>query len=330
MITDLPSIDNELRLRVQGGLAAVERCLAESTASSVPEIQRALRHLLPAGKRLRPLLVLSCGQLGDPNASGLVPAATCCELIHLASLYHDDVIDSAPFRRGVPSANARFGNRVAVLAGDYLFAEAGRLAAILGSEVVDLQSTTSRRLVSGEMREMVASYTGPDPVGNYLEVAADKTASLIRCAAVLGGLMSGARSLVPVLERFGEALGVAFQIADDLLDLQPDGARYGKVPGADLRNRVLNLPLIYARVETGSAGGRLGALLEADDWDDTTVAEALQLLRRHPSRDRAVADAERLVGVCRACLDDLPDIPATAALRAVCDSLLSEASVVLR
>src|SRR5918993_118678 len=209
------------------GLARVEDALTSSVTSEHPFVSEAAGHLMAAGgKRFRPMLALLAAQLGDPDAPGVVESAVVCELTHLATLYHDDVMDEAAVRRGAPSANSRWGNSVAILTGDFLFARASDLLADLGPEAVRVQARTFERLVTGQLRETVGARDGEDRVSHYLEVLADKTGSLVATSARFGARFAGVSpELVTALTRFGEEVGVAFQLSDDLLDIvSQDGA----------------------------------------------------------------------------------------------------------
>ncbi len=313
--------DPELDDRVAEGLAAVEALLGASVVSEYPFVTKAARHLVDAGgKRFRPLLTLLASHFGDAGASGVVPAAVVVELTHLATLYHDDVMDEAPMRRGAVSANARWDNTVAILTGDFLFARASDLLADLGPEAVRIQARTFERLCTGQIRETVGPQPGEDPIAHHLSVLADKTGSLIATAGRFGALMAGAdRSVVDTMSTFGERIGVAFQLADDLVDIGSDHDQSGKTPGTDLREGVATLAVLYARLSDDPADARLleltaGPIAEAGDH-----AEALSLLRAHPALGRARAEARRWADDARAALAPLPDVPARAALELLCD-----------
>ena len=212
---------------------AVEELMRSTVKSDYPFVTETSRHLVEAGgKRFRPLLVLLAAQFGDPRAAGVVPAAVVVELTHLATLYHDDVMDEAALRRGAASANARWDNNVAILTGDFLFARASDILADLGPEAVRLQARTFERLVTGQIRETVGPSPNDDPVDHYLSVVADKTGSLIATSGRFGALLSGAgEPAVEVMTRFGERIGVAFQLSDDLLDVASDSTVSGQDTG---------------------------------------------------------------------------------------------------
>src|SRR3954452_21002095 len=225
---------------VRSGLDAVEVMLREAVKSEYPFVTETSQHLLTAGgKRFRPLVVLLPSHFGPPDAAGVAPYAVAVELSHLATLYHDDVMDEAVLRRGAVSANSRWGNTVAILTGDFLFARASDILADLGPEAVRLQARTFERLVQGQIRETVGPAEHDDPVEHYLRVIADKTGSLIGTSGRFGAMLSGAdETAIEVLTRFGERIGVAFQLSDDLLDVTAESAASGKTPGTDLREGV--------------------------------------------------------------------------------------------
>src|SRR6478736_391920 len=255
-------------------LAAVEDRLREAVKSDDPFVSEASRHLVEAGgKRFRPMVVLMAAQFGNPDAVGVVPAAVVVELTHLATLYHDDVMDEAPLRRGAPSANARWDNTVAILTGDFLFARASDLLADLGPEAVRIQARTFERLVTGQIRETVGPADGEDPLDHYLSVVTDKTGSLIATSGRFGAMLSGAdEATVDVLARFGERIGVAFQLADDLLDVESDSDASGKTPGTDLREGVATLPVFHALRSADPDDSRLRELLSRPLPDDAEHA----------------------------------------------------------
>src|SRR5215213_6400376 len=214
------------------GLARVETALVEAVGSEHAFIREAAGHLMSAGgKRFRPMLALLAAQLGDPQAPGVTESAVVCELTHLATLYHDDVMDEAAVRRGAPSANSRWTNSIAILTGDLLFARASDLVADLGPDAVRIQAQTFERLVTGQIKETVGAQPGEDPIDHYLGVLADKTGSLVATSARFGATFAGVEeSLVEALTAFGEDVGVAFQISDDLLDIVSQGGASGKSP----------------------------------------------------------------------------------------------------
>ncbi|MEU9119673.1 polyprenyl synthetase family protein [Streptomyces sp. NPDC048506] len=324
--------DQALEADVQAGLAAVEEGLLEATKSDVPFITEAAQHLVRAGgKRFRPLLVMLAAQFGDPYSPGVVPSAVVVELTHLATLYHDDVMDEADVRRGVASANARWGNSVAVLTGDFLFARASHILADLGPEAVRIQAEAFERLVTGQILETAGPRDGRDPVDHYLDVLAGKTGSLVAVACRFGAMMSGAEeSMANILTQYGERLGTAFQLADDVLDIASDSHESGKTPGTDLREGIATLPVLRLRARAESSSGTpedraLCELLAGDLTDDARHAEALAGLRAHPALEEARRDTVRYAEEARATLAPLPECMAKAALEGLCDAVVHRA-----
>ncbi|MPY62664.1 polyprenyl synthetase family protein [Streptomyces spongiae] len=323
--------DQALEADVQAGLAAVEEGLLEATKSEVPFIQEAAQHLLRAGgKRFRPLLVMLAAQFGDPYAPGIVPSAVVVELTHLATLYHDDVMDEADVRRSVPSANARWGNSIAVLTGDFLFARASHILADLGPEAVRIQAEAFERLVTGQILETAGPRDGRDPIDHYLDVLGGKTGSLVAVSGRFGAMMSGAdETVVDVLTQYGERLGIAFQLADDVLDIASDSHESGKTPGTDLREGVPTMPVLRLRERAERLGlaedVALCELLGSDLSDDARHAEALTRLRTHPALEQARRDTVRYAEEARAVLSPLPECDAKAALVELCDAVVHRA-----
>ena len=319
-----PSGDPALEAAVRCGLSAVESLLQESVKSDFSFVSETSRYLVDAGgKRFRPLLVLLAAQFGDPDSPGVVPSAVVVELTHLATLYHDDVMDEADIRRGAVSANARWDNTVAILTGDFLFARASDILADLGPEAVRLQARTFERLVTGQIRETVGPAEGEDPVEHYLSVLADKTGSLIATSGRFGAMLSGASAAeTDVMTRFGERIGIAFQLSDDLLDVLSETTASGKVPGTDLREGVPTLPVLLLRRDARLEDERLLALLDGDLSGDDVHAEALALLRAHPVMATAQAEVVGWAEQARESLAPLPEGPAKDALAALCDQVV--------
>ena len=321
----MPPVDPALEARLHRRLHEVEKGLAAAADSEAPFVTQAARHLLDAGgKRFRPLLVLLGSEFGDAESPGVVPAALVVELTHVATLYHDDVMDGAALRRGALSANARWDNTVAILTGDWLFARASDIVADLGPEAVRIQAQTFARLVQGQIRETLGPLPGDDPLAHYLSVVADKTGSLIATSALFGAKLAGAAE--PVQEAlcvFGGRIGTAFQLADDIIDVTSETGESGKTPGTDLREGVRTLPALLALASTDPADAHLRELLRSDLGDETRLAEALALLRANPAVDAARAYVARRADEARADLAGLPDIPARAALEALCDLVVT-------
>jgi heptaprenyl diphosphate synthase len=331
----LQQVDPELVSCLQAGLEDVEKSLRAAVESDYPFVTATSRHLVDAGgKRFRPLLALLAAQYGDAGASGNVAGAVVSELTHLATLYHDDVMDEAPLRRGTPSANARWNNTVAILTGDFLFARAADIAADLGTDVVRLQARTFERLCTGQIRETVGPEAGDDPIGHHLTVLADKTGSLIAASGRMGAMTSGAPAgVAEVMAAYGERFGVAFQLSDDLLDISSESVESGKTPGTDLREGVRTLPVLFALAGDDPAEARLRELLAEPLEDDALHAEALDLLRSSTAMTSARAEVTRWAEAARAELAPLCDLvpgpaaaAATAALSALCDAVNNRTS----
>ncbi|HET7310818.1 MAG TPA: polyprenyl synthetase family protein [Mycobacteriales bacterium] len=313
--------DPELEAAVRSGLDSVEGLLRDSVKSDYPFVTETSQHLVAAGgKRFRPLVVLLAAQFGDPASQGVVPSAVVVELTHLATLYHDDVMDEAVMRRGAVSANSRWGNTVAILTGDFLFARASDILADLGPEAVRLQARTFERLVQGQIRETVGPTENDDPVEHYLRVVADKTGSLIGTSGRFGAMLAGAdEAAVEVLTRFGERIGVAFQLSDDLLDVTSESAASGKTPGTDLREGVPTLPVLLLRRRDDAADADLLEALGGDLSADSELRSVVERLRAHPVMVEARAVVQSWADDARATLEPLPDVPAKAALESLCD-----------
>jgi heptaprenyl diphosphate synthase len=326
---DLRLPDAALDEVVRVGLGQVEARLFEAVAQADRLADDASRHLVVAGgKRVRPMLTLIAGHLGDPGRPEIVEAAVAVELTHLATLYHDDVMDSAPLRRGAPSAHAVWGNTVAILTGDLLFARASLVVAGLGVEAVRLQAATFERLCLGQLHETVGPGPDDDAVEHYLQVLADKTGSLISTSARFGAMFGGcAPEVLDVVAAYGERVGVAFQLADDLIDLASDGATSGKRPGTDLREHVPTLPVLLLRRYVARTGhrssGELLDLLDGDLSDDEVLADVVRRLAAHPATAQARDEAVRWAREAVAALDPLPPSPAQDALRAYAEAVVA-------
>ncbi len=316
-IAGVQLLDQELAKVIDDGLTQVEELLRREVQSNYEFVAETSLHLIEAGgKRFRPLFTLLAGQIGPrADSPDVVTAAAVVELIHLATLYHDDVMDSATMRRGAKSANARWDNSVAILTGDYLFAHASRLVADLGPDAVRIIADTFAALVTGQMRETRGPRPGEDPVEHYLAVVAEKTGSLIATSGRYGAMFAGCPpEQVTALRRFGDIIGAAFQVSDDVIDIASETEASGKTPGTDLREGVPTLPMLYAMQGEGAAAARLRELLAAPLTDDALVDEALTLLRAGDGIARARETLAEQAASARAELATLPDCPARDAL----------------
>jgi len=229
-----------------GDLLRLEDVLRGAVLGEDPYLNEIATHLIDAGgKRVRPALTLASALLSSPVITEeTLLGAVSVELVHLASLYHDDVMDEATTRRSVPSVNARFGNLVAIVAGDFLLARSAEIAASLGTEVAGLLAATLARLCQGQVAEVRSAFQIDREVKDYLSGIGDKTAALMSCACRIGGITSGlGRDQIEALTNYGEALGMVFQLRDDILDVIATAGELGKEPGQDLAEGIYTLPV---------------------------------------------------------------------------------------
>jgi heptaprenyl diphosphate synthase len=279
-------------------LDEVERALEKAVLADSDMLAETASYLLTAGgKRFRPMLVLLAGYFGDPADPRLIPGSVAIELVHAATLYHDDVIDEADTRHGVQAANVRWSNTVAILTGDYLFARASEISTELGTDVIGLLARTIATLCDGQIREVEAAGREQSDL-DYLEIIRRKTGALIAASCRLGGMLSDAPGgYLDVLEGFGGELGLAFQLSDDIMDVASSEDELGKEPGQDMKEGVYTLPVLLAL--HGPSGAELGRLL--DDGppagarfdraleivrDPATLAEARRTVAEHVDRAR--------------------------------------------
>jgi heptaprenyl diphosphate synthase len=324
----IPDLDPALEADLATGMQGVEHLLREHIKGDYPLVEETSRHLVAAGgKRLRPLLTLISSHFGDPTRKEVIPAAVVCELTHLATLYHDDVMDEAPLRRGVESANNRWGNTIAILTGDYLFSKASDLLADLGPEAVRLQARTFERLVIGQIMETQGPQNGEDPLAHYLRVVGDKTGSLIATSARFGALLSGApRETVETLTKFGEQIGIAFQLADDVIDIASESSQSGKTPGTDLREGVPTLVTLNVMASNKAEDAELKRLLSAPIHDEVVVQQVLRALRTHDGLQQARQQLGNVAKDARTALGPLPLNAATSALFSLCDAVVDRSA----
>jgi heptaprenyl diphosphate synthase len=324
----IPNVSPELEAQLISQMADVEALLRSHTRSEYPFVDETAHHLVAAGgKRLRPLLTLLTAQYGDPTRDGIIAAAVACEITHLATLYHDDVMDQAPLRRGVESANMRWGNTIAILTGDFLFAKSSDLLADLGPAAVRLQARTFERLVIGQIMETQGPNPGQDPLEHYLKVVADKTGSLIAASARYGGMISGAPAdITETVTVFGEKIGVAFQLADDVIDIASESNQSGKTPGTDLREGVPTLVTLNVMKSSDPADADLKRLLSAPIEDEPTVQQVLLALRNHRALDESREQLHQVAKQARGALGPLPINDATGALMSLCDAVIDRSA----
>ncbi|MEI8285814.1 MAG: polyprenyl synthetase family protein [Actinomycetes bacterium] len=324
----IPNVAPALEEQLIGQMAEVEALLRSHTRSEYPFVDETAHHLVAAGgKRLRPLLTLLTAQYGDSTREGIIAAAVACEITHLATLYHDDVMDEAPLRRGVESANMRWGNTIAILTGDFLFAKSSDLLADLGPAAVRLQARTFERLVIGQIMETQGPNPGQDPLEHYLKVVADKTGSLIAASARYGGMISGAPAdITNTVTVFGEKIGVAFQLADDVIDIASESNQSGKTPGTDLREGVPTLVTLNVMKSSDPADADLKRLLNAPIEDEPTVQQVLVALRNHKALDESREQLHQVAKQARGALGPLPINDATGALMSLCDAVIDRSA----
>ena len=311
----IPNIDKQLETSLIIDMKKVEDLMRSHIQGDYPLVVETSRHLVEAGgKRLRPLLTLISAQFGDPTNYDIIKAAVCCELTHLATLYHDDVMDDAVLRRGVISANKKWNNAVAILTGDYLFSKVSDMLADIGPEAVKLQAKTFERLVIGQIKETQGISEGLSQIDHYMKVVADKTGSLIATSARFGALLSGASpNVVETLTKFGEKIGVAFQVADDLLDIASNETASGKTPGTDLKEGIPTLVTLFVMADNDPADKDLINKLNKPISDED-LPNVISELRKHKALKKV---QDYLSKVATEANDLLIDLPAGAAKEAL-------------
>ena len=311
----IPNLDKKLEDSLVADMQRVEELMRSHIKGDYPLVVETSRHLVEAGgKRLRPLLTLIAAQFGDPSNYDIIKAAVCCELTHLATLYHDDVMDDAVLRRGVISANKKWDNAVAILTGDYLFSKVSDMLADIGPEAVKLQAKTFERLVIGQIKETQGKSEGLSQIDHYMKVVADKTGSLIATSARFGALLSGATpEVVEVLTKFGEKIGVAFQVADDLLDVTSTQTASGKTPGTDLKEGIPTLVTLYVIAANEPSDKDLISKLSGPISDEDLPKVILQL-RNHKALKQVQEYLTKVANDANGLLVDLPEGPAKQAL----------------
>jgi heptaprenyl diphosphate synthase len=324
----IPDLSPALEADLAKRMIEVEALLRLQIEGKYPLVIETSRHLVEAGgKRLRPLLTLITSHYGDSHAHGVIEAAVVCELTHVATLYHDDVMDEAPLRRGVQSANNRWGNTVAILTGDYLFARTSDMLADLGPAAVHLQAQTFERLVIGQIMETQGPADGADPLEHYLNVVADKTGSLISASAQFGAMLAGApREQITALAAFGEKIGITFQLVDDVIDIASQSHESGKTPGTDLKEGVPTLVTLNVMNSTRVHDRELQELLKRPITDDALLAQVLDQLRQHPALDQSREQVLSIAHQARTLLGPLPVNDATGALFSLCDAVIDRSA----
>ena len=309
--------------RIWDQMSRVEERLLEASAADDAYLTKIAQHLLIAGgKRFRPLLALLAAEFGPAQDRRAVEAGVSVELIHVGSLYHDDVIDEAATRRGASSANANWDNTIAILAGDFLMARASEVAAThLSQESVRLLAATYAELVEGQTRELQLEGDLGHSIDEYLQVIGGKTASLIRTSARLGAMAADAdESVVEALSTWAWAVGMVFQIADDALDLIADEETIGKPAGSDIREGTFTAPVLLAAA--GPEGDRIRSRLVNRPYTDDAVEEVIGIVRDGEYIEQSLEEANRRLRSATDALEDLPPSEAKAILDQLGDYLL--------
>jgi heptaprenyl diphosphate synthase len=317
----LPSMDNDRQ--------RVEKALLGAVTTSDAYMTEIASHLISAGgKRLRPVFTIIASQVHNdlPASEEAIAGGISCELVHLGSLYHDDVMDESTQRRGVDTVNAKWGNLQAILAGDFLLAKASEIAASLGTEVAALLARTIGRLCEGQIEELRHTYNVNRPVDSYLDSIDGKTASLYSTSARIGGLVAGHdRTVVDALTTYGTAYGMVFQMVDDVLDLTATDEQLGKPAGNDMKEGVYTLPVLHTLAQGGSAADQLASIL----GKPLSVEErdtVLTIVRTNGGIENAIERARGFVSDAERACDALPQSVTTSAMRAATAALLATVS----
>ena len=303
----------------------LDRVLPDLAAAEDPHLQQLTGYLVSrSGKRLRPVLLFLAAEFGDYDEETLVRAGAALEVIHIASLYHDDVMDRAPARRNHVSANMRWGNASATLAGTFLFARASMLMSALGDELNRLASQASSTLCSGQLKEVENAYNQELGDDEHLDILRRKTATLFELPCRLGALLSHASALgADSLSRYGLHLGLSFQLADDALDLIGDAKRLGKATGTDLREGVYSLPVLWALRQQNGAGAWLRERLRKARLSSEEEQEVVARVRESGGVEAAMAIARREAEGAKLALRELPNGPARLSLSRLADFSIS-------
>jgi heptaprenyl diphosphate synthase len=317
VLPGLEAPDPDLEAQIRGRLDQVEEALEKAVRVEASGLlSETSSYLIAAGgKRFRAMLVLLAGTFGDPADPRLIPGSVAIELVHLATLYHDDVIDEADSRRGAPSANLRWDNTVAILTGDFLFARASEISTELGTEVCRLLARTIAVLCDGQIREVDSSGKVEQGEEAYLEIIRRKTASLIGTSCRLGGMLSDAPpERTDVLEAFGQALGTAFQLSDDIMDITATQLELGKEPGQDLKEGVYTLPVLHALAHDPNRA-ELARILSHGPPDGELLDRALEIVQAGGSVEAARLAVTDEVDRAIRLTETLPDGPARHAFQ---------------
>ncbi len=307
----------------------VEQALLGAVRTPDAYLTEIASHLISAGgKRLRPVFTIIASQVGndEPASEDAISGGISCELVHLGSLYHDDVMDESTQRRGVETVNAKWGNLQAILAGDFLLAKASEIAASLGTEVAALLARTIGHLCAGQIEELRHTYNVDRPVDAYLSSIDGKTASLYATAARIGGIVAGHdRAVIDALTNYGTAYGMVFQIVDDVLDLTATDAQLGKPAGHDMEEGVYTLPVLHTLAAGGTAASELRAVLGKPLSEDERL-KVLDIVRSNGGIATAIAAAKSFVDDAERACDVLPVGNTVTAMREATAALLASVS----
>ncbi len=318
---------SQLFANIETDLEAVDRTFQECAASDLEMLNAAVVHVVGSqGKRLRMALTLLSGKLIDYRFEKLLPLSVALEMVHLATLVHDDIVDHATTRRGKPTVNAVYGDGVAILLGDYLFAKTSGLVADVEDFRIDhLFSDTVARICEGTILELVTARSAEVPLESYIERISRKTACLMSACCKGGAIVAGgSEAQIALLEQYGLNLGIAFQIIDDVLDYTGTEASIGKPAGNDLRQGLVTLPLIYAlRNESNGRHDQVARLLRTGDAESDEVAEVVRWVNRGPAIREALNLAEHYGARARALLSEFPASRDRAVLEELVDFVIS-------
>jgi heptaprenyl diphosphate synthase len=314
----LPTMDSDRK--------RVEEALLGAVTTPDAYLTEIASHLISAGgKRLRPVFAIVASQVGNdaPASHEAILGGVSCELVHLGSLYHDDVMDESTTRRGVDTVNAKWGNLQAILAGDFLLAKASEIAASLGTEVAGLLARTIGQLCEGQIEELRHTYNVARPVDSYLSSIYGKTASLYSTAARIGGLVAGHdRAIVDALTAYGTAYGMVFQIVDDVLDLTATDEQLGKPAGHDMEEGVYTLPVLHTLAAGGAAASELGSIL-GRPLNEVEREKVLHIVRSNGGVAMAIDRARAYVDEAERACDALPQSATTDVMRKATAALLA-------
>ncbi len=312
---------------IETDMETVDQTFQRVATSDLPMLNDAAVHVLSSpGKKLRTALTLLSGKLIEYRFEKLLPLAVSLEMVHLATLVHDDIVDNATTRRGIPTVNAIYGNNVAILLGDYLFAKTSGLVADVEDFRVDkLFAETVARICEGTIIEMLSAHRLDLSIDAYLERISRKTACLMAACCKGGALVGrGSEAQIALLEQYGQNLGMAFQIIDDVLDYSGSLDAVGKPVGNDLRQGLVTLPLIYAlKAEQNGRVERVNKLVEHPDQHEAEVAEVVQWVRNSPAMEEALNLARHYAARARAVLSEFSSTPERAVLDELVDFVVA-------